>query len=496
MAGVGDGRRARVPLALVVSRYFLYALAGAVIAVGISLGAFAYQMASGAVLAASYGEAHLPEVADALAAQDSFDPDAIPAAYRFARLDAHGAVVATDMTRAQLQAAREAAPAPGAGPRRGPGAGPQPFYAAVGLADGGRCVLCYEVVPQWADKGARDALPNPQDLLVLTMASSLALVITLVALRAARVLKRKMSPLAEAAGAVGRQELDGPVGGSDVAEIDDVLRAMDSMRVSLKDSLQAQRESERRSREQVAALAHDLKTPLTVALGNAELLAEDAEAGELGKQQAASARAIRDAALTMDAFVTRIVEASRGREDALHFAPTDPAALADRLEDAVRELVAACGLRLEATRDPEFQDACCAVRETGAPPLWDGDALERAILNLAGNACDHARSRVALSFSLDAPSGTFSIVVRDDGPGLSPEALEHGAERFYRDDASRANAAGAPAGAHFGLGLSIASDIAAAHGGVLELSNLEDVQGNAIGARAALILPGDRGIGE
>ena len=491
MAGVGDGRRARVPLALVVSRYFLYALAGAVIAVGISPGAFAYQMASGAVLVASYGEAHLSEVADALAAQDAFDSDAIPAAYRFAHLDVHGAVVATDMTGSQLQTAREAALVPGAGPRRGPGAGPQPFYAAVGLADGGRCVLCYGVVPQWADKGVRDALPNPQDLLVLTTAFSLVLVIALVALRAARVLKRKMSPLVEAAEAVGRQELDGPVGSSNVAEIDDVLRAMDSMRVSLKDSLQAQRESERRSREQVAALAHDLKTPLTVALGNAELLAEDAESAELGEQQAASARAIRDAALTMDAFVTRIVEASRGREEAMHFAPTDPAVLADRLEDAVRELVAAHGLRFETIRDSEFQDTWCEIHKTGAPPLWDGDALERAILNLAGNACDYARSCVTLSFSHDGPSGTSSIAVRDDGPGFSPEALEHGAERFYRDDASRANAAGAPAGAHFGLGLSIVSDIVSAHGGILELSNLKDAQGNVIGAQTTATLPVD-----
>lgn len=496
MAGVGGGRRVRVPLALVVSRYFLYVLVAVLVAVGVPLGAFAWQMASGAVISANYGEAHVGEVLDVLAAQDSFDPGTIPPAYRFARLDADGAVLASDMTGAQLQAAQDVAPDSGGEPRRAAGAGPQAFYAAVGLADDSRCVLCYEIVPQWADKGMRDDLPNPQDLLVLATVSSLVLAIALVALRAARVLTRKMNPLIKAAQAVGRQELDGPVGGSDVAEVDDVLRAMDAMRVSLKESLEAQREAERRSREQVAALAHDLKTPLTVALGNAELLAEDAEAGELGEQQAASARAIRDAALTMDAFVTRIVEASRGREDAPHFAPTDPAALAGRLEDAVRELVAARGLRFEAIRDPEFQDTWCAIHEKGAPPLWDGDALERAILNLAGNACDHARRRVTLSFSHDGPSVTSSIAVRDDGPGFSPEALEHGTERFYRDDASRANAAGAPAGAHFGLGLSIASDIASAHGGVLELSNLEDAQGNVIGARAAVILPGDRGIGE
>lgn len=491
MAGVASGRRMRVPLALVVSRYFLYALAAALVAVGVPLGTFAWQMSSGAVLAANYGEAHLDEVAADLAAQGSFDPGAIPPAYRYALLGADGAVLESDMTAAQLQAARDAAPAPGGEPRRGAGTGSQPFYAAVELADGSRCVLCYELVPQWAEKGVRDALPSPQDLLVLAVASSLALAIALVALRAARVLTRKMSPLAEAAEAVGRQELDRPVGGSDVAEVDDVLRAMDSMRASLKESLEAQREAERRSREQVAALAHDLKTPLTVALGNAELLAEDAEAGVLGEQQAASAQAIREAALSMDAFVARIVEASRGREDALRPEPVDPAALAGRLEDAVRRLASARGLALEASLAAPLPDARAATSEDGSGtlPLWDADALERAVLNLAGNACDHARSRVTLSFSRDAASGAYSIAVGDDGPGFSPEALERGAERFYRGDASRANAAGEAAGAHFGLGLSIASDIAAAHGGALELSNLEDEGGGVLGARSTISLP-------
>lgn len=78
-------------------------------------------------------------------------------------------------------------------------------------------------------------------------------------------------------------------------------------------------------------------------------------------------------------------------------------------------------------------------------------------------------------------------------PQIVERLAERGidAERFYRDDASRANAAGAPAGAHFGLGLSIVSDIVSAHGGILELSNLKDAQGNVIGAQTTATLPVD-----
>lgn len=112
------------------------------------------------------------------------------------------------------------------------------------------------------------------------------------------------------------------------------------------------------------------------------------------------------------------------------------------------------------------------------------------MLNLAGNACDHASSgHVALSFSCNAASQTLSITVEDDGPGFSPETIAHGTERFFRGDVSRANAGGAAGGAHFGLGLSIVSNLVEAHGGRLEPSNRKDGDGNAFGARASIVLP-------
>lgn len=487
MAGVGGARgRARIPLALLVSRYFIYVLAGALIAVGVPAGTFAWQMGSGSVLAANYGEAHLEEVEGVLAGQPSFDAGAIPSAYRYARFGADGSLSASDMAEAQLAVARTVASVPAdADPHETVGLAPA-FYASVELADGGRCVLRYDLMPQWADKGMRDALPNPQDLFVWTALVALVLVVALIALRAGRVIMRKMEPLTSAAEAVGRQDLGTPVGSSDVVEVDDVLRAMEAMRVSLKDSLEARRVAERRNREQVAALAHDLKTPLTVALGNAELLAEDAASGALDADQAASARAIREAALSMDSFVGRIVEASRGQGAGPSFAPVDPLALADRLEDAVGRLVAARGLDLESSRTPAFEDACDAASEEGTLPLWDADALERAVLNLAENACDHADGgHVAFVLSFDAGARSFSIAVRDDGPGFSPEALAHGGERFFRGDASRANSDGK----HFGLGLAIASDAALEHGGRLELSNCEDGEGGVSGACATVVLP-------
>ncbi len=484
MVLVGPMRRTRIPLALVISRYFLYVLVVAVLSTAIPTGVFAWQLQSGNVLAANYGETHLDEVRAVLASKSPFDSSDIPSAYRYARFGPADELLESDMGGRRLDVARVLAAGREGGDSRPMESGSS-FYATVELPDGGRCVLCYDIVPQWSDKGVRDALPDPQGLLLWAVLLPFAATVSLIALRAGRVLTRKMAPLVQAAEAVGRQDLDVPVGKSDVVEVDDVLRAMEGMRLSLRRSLEAQRAAEQRGRDQVAALAHDLKTPLTVALGNAELLDEDAARGRLGGEQAACVRAIRDATLSMDAFVGRIVEASRGHAEVLDLAPVDPAALADGLEGEVGRLVSAHGLLFGVSREPSFRGLCDAIARGEVPtPRWDEDALARAVLNLADNACEHARGgRVTLVLSGD--SRGISIAVEDDGEGFSPDVLAHGAERFWREDKSRTSGAGS----HFGLGLSIASDVASAHGGRLELSNREDGGGAALGARAAIVLP-------
>ena len=105
--------------------------------------------------------------------------------------------------------------------------------------------------------------------------------------------------------------------------------------------------------------------------------------------------------------------------------------------------------------------------------------LTRAVANLVDNAAEHAPTgtRVAVRFS--EVGGAVRIAVEDEGPGFSAGALEHGKERFYTGSADRNAASG-----HFGLGLSIVDDVAAAHGGTFELSN-----GEAGGARCVIEVP-------
>jgi signal transduction histidine kinase len=105
--------------------------------------------------------------------------------------------------------------------------------------------------------------------------------------------------------------------------------------------------------------------------------------------------------------------------------------------------------------------------------------LTRLVRNLVDNAVRHARSTVDVRVAAD--SGRAVLMVRDDGPGIPPEHRESVFDRFTRLDEARARDAGGS-----GLGLSIARDIAAVHGGTLVVT--DDGPGACL--RASLPLSG------
>ena len=307
--GASRGRGRRFPLGALILRYFAYVLAALLALALAAYVAFGLLVGSGTVLLANYGDTALDETSARLGELTSADADAIdaavPSAYRWALFSPDGAYAAGDVAAGAVDDARAAA-------FDGLAIDYETFgmtrYEPVTLADGSVCVLVYQYLPQFASKDLRDALPNPQNLLLGALAVLLALTLVGIAARAARVISRKMEPLADAVRRIEERDLDFEVASSRVREIDDVLAAMDDMRASLKDSLEAQWRGEQAQREQIAALAHDLKTPLTVVRGNVDLLLE----GELSGEQRACAADVAEGARQMGTYVSALIDASLG----------------------------------------------------------------------------------------------------------------------------------------------------------------------------------------
>jgi signal transduction histidine kinase len=199
----------------------------------------------------------------------------------------------------------------------------------------------------------------------------------------------------------------------------------------------------------LAAIGHDLRTPITSLKLRAELL-DDEEArtkmlatlDEMQRMSEATLAFARDDAATEP---TRVV---------------DLAALLDSIADDLAEM----GKPVTFIESPRLPYPC---RPT---------ALKRAVANLVENAIQYGeRARV----SLESRSVGPVIVVDDDGPGIPEERLDDVFKPFVRLEESRNRATGGA-----GLGLSIARSIVLSHGGDLVLANRKGG-----GLRAEIRLP-------
>ncbi len=138
-----------------------------------------------------------------------------------------------------------------------------------------------------------------------------------------------------------------------------------------------------------------------------------------------------------------------------------------------------------ARRDPATAGQAVETRVEGGPAVvGDTALLRRALWNLVTNAARHGAPPIRVDARAAGPWVLLSV--SDEGPGIAPSDRERVLEPFARVDRAR-TPDGAAAG--FGLGLTLARHIAAAHGGGLEIGPARVTNGRDEGCRVALRLP-------
>lgn len=220
-----------------------------------------------------------------------------------------------------------------------------------------------------------------------------------------------------------------------------------------------------RQRRFTADASHELRTPVTAILGQAELALNRPRTPEAYQD---SLGRIAEEAERMQRLIGRMLELARaeGGQPILNFAPADVAAL-------LRTLTETLAVQAEAKQvDLELRAPASAVITT------DADSLTQILLNLLENAIaytDHGLVVVALTLQEDA----ISITVADSGPGIAPEQLDAIFEPFFRADPSRQRQSGG-----VGLGLALAHELTRLLGGQLSAANRAEG-----GAVFTLVLP-------
>ena len=200
-------------------------------------------------------------------------------------------------------------------------------------------------------------------------------------------------------------------------------------------------------RQFLSDASHELKTPLTVILSNAELL----EQAQLSDKPARWADNILSEAGRMRSLVEEMLTLARA-DNMVRTAVMAEVSLSDVAADCA---LAFEPVAFEAGKPLEYQIA------DGTLVLGDGDKLRQLISILLDNAIKYGADGGTITLSLQKTDRQARLTVSNPGDPIPPEQLGRLFERFYRADVSRGEKSG------FGLGLPIARTIAEEHKGTL-----------------------------
>jgi signal transduction histidine kinase len=314
----------------------------------------------------------------------------------------------------------------------GPFGGFRDLQVAVPLRDG-----------QWL--AFETALPQRGPALsrqFLISMAIMALVILAVAVWVVRAVTAPLAALSSAAERLGNDLNAAPMPETGTIETRQASRAFNAMQTRLRSLV------ENRTR-MLAAISHDLRTPLTLLRLRAENVADVPEREKM-------LATIAD----MDSMITATLQYVRDDATAEPSRRTDITALLASVVD-------------------DMADAGLAVVMEPAPPFvaqCQPAALKRALTNLLDNAVKYGKQARA---AIRATAQAIEITIDDEGPGIAADELARVFQPFYRVEASRSRETGG-----IGLGLAIALSLIQANGGQLTLSNRPGG-----GLRACVVLP-------
>jgi two-component system phosphate regulon sensor histidine kinase PhoR len=214
------------------------------------------------------------------------------------------------------------------------------------------------------------------------------------------------------------------------------------------------RQLERTRQEFVANVSHELRTPLSLIKGFVETLIDGAEKNPASRQrylQTIEKQTDRLAFLIEDLLTISRLESG---QVVLNLQPVDLHDETQRVAEDLRE------------RAREKKITVVNQVPSGLTARADADRLQQVLFNLIENAIKYGSPGGSVTISGKPAAGKVEISVRDDGPGIPPEARERVFERFYRVDRARSREKGGT-----GLGLSIVKHIVQAHGGEVWLKS-------------------------
>lgn len=329
----------------------------------------------------------------------------------------------------------------------------------------GYVLVAYDLKPFYRNSWMQKNLPQINILLLILLIIFCLVSIITITLIWAKKISKQLNPLLEASEEIGKQNLDFQVKKSNIQEFNAILDSLEKMKVGLSESLRTNWREEEKKRNQISALSHDIKTPLSIIKGNSELLGET----NLTKEQETYLNYIRKNTNRIGKYIEILMLVNKSSQaNELKFNEIRSKEFVEHIEKLAKEFTSTYKLNL--LEDINYDDDFLIV---------DLKNFERAFLNILSNAEEQSPKNSTIKLIICSKADKLQISILDQGHGFTGEDLLYATDQFYQGDKSRHSKE------NYGIGLFVAEQIIDMHGGSLVLENRTD----EIGAKVSILLP-------
>jgi len=242
-------------------------------------------------------------------------------------------------------------------------------------------------------------------------------------------------------------------------EIGQLCRDFEEMRMRLKDTASDKIEYDKRSKELISNISHDLKTPITAIKGYVEGIMDGV--ADTPEKMDRYIRTIYNKANDMDLLINELTLYSKIDSNRIPY-NFNTILVNEYFDDCAEDLkidIEARGIHFDYLNYVEGDVRIIA----------DAEQLKRVINNIVSNSAKYMdKSHKTIHLRVKDVGDFVQVEIEDNGKGIGPKELPFIFERFYRTDASRNSATGGS-----GIGLSIVKKIIEEHGGKIWATSKE-----------------------
>lgn len=306
------------------------------------------------------------------------------------------------------------------------------------LNDGNKVILKYKIKASYTNEFLESNFISPEILMIIVICLNMFMTTYIWTKRFSKKIKNELLSIDKVVKSIQNNDLNFDIEYSNIIEFNQLLGSSDKMKNSLIENLEENWSNEKKHRDQIAALIHDINTPLTGAIGWSDLLLETSLTLEQ-KTFIEKLKRNQDAIETlMNNLMVVTLDKKQNSINKQEYHITN---FGRDILDEVRDVAAI------KTIDIDYSNECHQLKAT-----FDYQLLFQAVINIFSNAIDFTPKNGTIRFTISVEPEDVTIIIEDSGIGFFNGEQHRMTESLYRGDQSRSGVN------HFGMGLAIAKN--------------------------------------